>query len=85
MVMFMVFSERIAMGWGEVVQGVTRTLGLAVCHRFVAVADAVQVDGVVEDPAGFDAAFQDVGEDVVDVVAGRIHAAGEGDVAHGPR
>jgi hypothetical protein len=55
--------------------------GLAGVHGAVAVGHLVEVDGAVEDTAGLDAAFEDVGEEFLDVGAGRGGAAGQGDVA----
>jgi hypothetical protein len=55
--------------------------GFAVGHGAVTVRHLVEADGAVEDPAGFDPAFQHVGEQFLDVGPGRGGAAGDGDVA----
>jgi hypothetical protein len=52
---------------------------LALGHRAVAVRHVAEADGAVEDAAGVDAAFEDVGQKLVDVADG-CGAAADGDV-----
>src|SRR3954451_20116088 len=54
--------------------------GLAVGHRAVAVRDALNVDGAVEDATGFDLPVEDVGQQLIDVRAHRGRAPADGDV-----
>src|SRR5437016_7343933 len=51
-------------------------------HSAVTVGHVVQADGAVEHPAWLDPSVEHVGQQFLDVGAGRSQSAGESDVAH---
>jgi hypothetical protein len=53
---------------------------LALVHRAIAVGHPVEVRDAIEDVAGFDPAFEDVRQQLLDVRAGRGRAAADSDV-----